>query len=145
MRGTDEEDEEIAELLENKKVILVVNKTDLAEKKEISFGNRCFETIEISAKRGDGISELLKKTEEMFDLGVLSKSDAPIITKAAHKQALCRAKEFIDSAKASLGVMPDDFISIDLRSAAEALGEITGIEVSEEVVDRIFSKFCLGK
>jgi len=144
-RGVEAEDEEIAELLEGKKVILVINKTDLAQKKEISFENRCFETIELSAKTGDGIQKLLKKVEEMFDLGEISKSDTPIITKAAHKQALCRAKEYIDSAKASLGVMPDDFISIDLRSAAEALGEITGIAVSEEVVDRIFSKFCLGK
>ena len=145
MRGVEAEDEEIAELLENKKVILVINKTDLVGKKEISFEGRCFETIEISAKTGDGIAELLKKIEEMFDLGEISKSDAPIITKTAHKQALIRAKEFIDSANNALGVMPDDFISIDLRSAAEALGEITGIAVSEEVVDRIFSKFCLGK
>lgn len=143
-RGKSAEDEEIAELLEGKKVILVINKTDAEDKKEISF-DRNFESVEISAKTGEGISELLKKIEDMFDLGEIAKSDTPIITKTAHKQALCRAKEFIDSAKSALGVMPDDFISIDLRSAAESLGEITGIAVSEEVVDRIFSKFCLGK
>lgn len=144
-RGIETEDEEIAELLYGKKVILVINKTDSNERKEISFKNKNFDTVEISAKTGNGISELLKKIEDMFELGEISKSDIPIITKASHKQALVRAKEYIDSAKEALGVMPDDFISIDLRSAVESLGEITGIAVSEEVVDRIFSKFCLGK
>lgn len=143
--GLTEEDEEIAALLEDKKVILVVNKTDVDDRKNISFEDRSFESVEISAKTGEGISELLKKIEDMFELGEITKSDAPIITKAAHKQALERAKEFIDSAKAALGVLPDDLISIDLRSAVQSLGEITGIAVSEEVVDRIFSKFCLGK
>lgn len=143
--GVTEEDESLASLLENKKTILVINKTDADEKKEIAFSGKNFETVYISAKTGEGVAELLEKIEEMFMLGEIEKSDFPIITKASHKQSLVRAKEFIDSAKSALGVMPDDMISIDLRSAAESLGEITGIEVSEDVVDRIFSKFCLGK
>ncbi len=142
--GITEQDEEIKNMLGGKKVILVVNKTDSGDKKEIEFA-RSFETVYISAKTGDGVSKLLEKIEEMFDVGEISKSDMPIITKAAQKESLVRAKEFIDSAKSNLGVMPDDFISIDLRAAAQALGELTGIAVSEDVVDRIFSKFCLGK
>jgi len=144
-KGIADEDKEIAELLDGKKVILVVNKIDSAEDKNINFENKNFERTEISAKTGEGIKELLQKIEDMFEIGEIEKSDTPIITKASHKQALIRAKEFIDSANEALGVMPDDFISIDLRSAVENLGEITGIAVSEEVVDRIFSKFCLGK
>lgn len=143
--GLDSEDEEIASLLEGKKAILVINKIDAEDKKEISFKDKFSYSCEISAKTGEGVTELLKMIEELFDIGEIEKSDEPIISKASHKQALIRAKEFIDSAVSSLGVMPDDFISIDLRGAAEALGEITGIAVSEEVVDRIFSKFCLGK
>lgn len=143
--GVTEEDEILLKLLDGKKVILVINKTDIADKKEISFHGKSFEAVHISAKTGEGVSELLEKIEKMFHLGEIEKSDFPILTKAAHKQALCRAKGFIDSAKAALGVMPDDMISIDLRASVQALGEITGIEVSEDVVDRIFSKFCLGK
>ena len=143
--GITDEDIVLADLVENKKTILVINKTDEGGNKEISFSGKNFERVYISAKTGDGIAELLEKIEDMFMLGEISKSDFPIITKATHKQSLIRAKEFIDSAKMALGVMPDDMISIDLRSACEALGEITGISVSQEVVDKIFSKFCLGK
>ena len=143
--GVTEEDKILAGLLENKKTILVINKTDEGENKDICFEGKNFETVHISAKTGDGIAQLLEKIEDMFMLGKITKDDFPVITKTTHKQSLLRAKEFIDSAKSALGVMPDDMISIDLRNAAQSLGEITGIEVSEDVVDKIFSKFCLGK
>ena len=142
--GITKEDEEIEKLLDNKKVILVVNKTDKENAKDINFA-KDYKTVKISAKTGKGVTELLEEIEELFEVGKISKSDMPIITKASQKEALIRAKEYIDIAKQNLGIMPDDLISIDLRSALSALGQLTGIEVSENIVNRIFSKFCLGK
>lgn len=144
--GIDDEDKQILKLLEGKKTLLVINKTDINDFTDISGLDTSLDPVPISAKTGDGIKELIRRIEEMFEIGQIMKNDKPVITNMNHKQALKNAKEFIlSAAEVAGGAYPSDFISIDLRNAASSLGEITGKSVSEEVVNRIFSKFCLGK
>ena len=73
-------------------------------------------------------------------------SDAPLVANPRHKEALLLAREHVDNARTALReCLPDDFITIDLNAALSALGEITGETVTEELLDTIFGRFCIGK
>lgn len=132
----DYEKELISRFDKNKKILLVINKSDL--KKDDREG------IHISAKQGAGLDELKDKIVETFiDKNI--DSGAEIITSERHAQAIAKAIDSIRNAYYNLQNLPTECILIDLRDAYTALGEITGTTASEEIVDRIFSKFCLGK
>ena len=144
----DENDEEIMSMLGGKKAIILYNKTDLTpviplEELREKTGHP---VIPISAKEETGITELEDKVKEMFFGGELSFNDEVYITNARHKAALEEADKSLDLVRNSIDMgMPEDFFSIDLMNAYENLGKILGESVGEDLVNEIFSKFCMGK
>ncbi len=144
----DENDEEIMSMLGGKKAIILYNKTDLTpviplEELREKTGHP---VIPISAKEETGITELEDKVKEMFFGGELSFNDEVYITNARHKAALEEADKSLDLVRNSIEMgMPEDFFSIDLMNAYENLGKILGESVGEDLVNEIFSKFCMGK
>lgn len=144
----DENDQEILKLLEDKKAIVLLNKSDLEpmvtrERLSQKTGKPI---ISISAKEEKGVEELEKQIKEMFFQGELSFNDEVYITNARHKKALEEAWKSLEMVENSISMgMPEDFFSIDLMNAYEALGSITGEAVGEDLVNEIFSKFCTGK
>ena len=146
----DENDDEILKMLkeENKKAIVLLNKSDLrAIVTEDELNKQCpFTIIPISAKEETGIKELEKQIKEMFFKGEVSFNDEVYITNIRHKEALLAADESLTMVEKSIADdMPEDFYSIDLMNAYQALGKITGEAVEEDLVNEIFSKFCTGK
>ena len=102
--------------------------------------------IPISARMEQGVDRLEEKIREMFFQGDISFNDEVYITNVRHKNALEDAYASLTMVENSIAMeMPEDFFSIDLMSAYEALGSITGESVGEDLVNEIFSKFCTGK
>ncbi|MBS6194474.1 MAG: tRNA uridine-5-carboxymethylaminomethyl(34) synthesis GTPase MnmE [Clostridiales bacterium] len=144
----DENDEEILELLKDKKAIVLLNKSDLQPvvTKEMLAGKTEKPIIPISAKEEQGVEALEKQIKEMFFQGELSFNDEVYITNVRHKKALEDAYRSLSMVEESIAMdMPEDFFSIDLMNGYEALGSITGESVGEDLVNEIFSKFCTGK
>lgn len=147
----DESDEEILDLIRGKKCIVLLNKTDLVpvvEEEELRKKLRDAEisVIRTSTRDNTGIEEFENTIKEMFFSGALSMNEEVIITNMRHKQALEEARDSLLMVKKSLeDEMPEDFYSIDLMSAYASLGYIIGEEVGEDLVNEIFSKFCMGK
>lgn len=144
----DENDQEILKLLEDKKAIVLLNKSDLEPvvTREMLSQKTGKPIISISAKEEKGVEELEKQIKEMFFQGELSFNDEVYITNARHKKALEDAWKSLEMVENSISMgMPEDFFSIDLMNAYEALGSITGEAVGEDLVNEIFSKFCTGK
>ena len=141
-------DMNIIEMLEQRNVIILLNKSDLPKRtteKEIRnyFSNKI---ISVSAKDRTGIEELEETVKEMFFQGELKFNDEVFITNIRHKNALLCAKNSLEMVMQSiLDKMPEDFYSIDLMSAYEELGGIIGESVDDDLVHEIFSKFCIGK
>ena len=150
----DENDYEIMKFIQGKKSILLLNKSDLEKrvtKEEIKEIGREYEienipVIEISAKEEKGIDRLEEIVKEMFYHGEISFNNEIYITNIRHKTALEDAKDSLIKVIESIdNGMPEDFYSIDLMDAYETLGSITGEMVGEDLVNEIFSKFCMGK
>ena len=149
----DENDKEIFKLIKEKKSIILLNKTDLdmiVTRKEIEevYNKVCKEAeiIEISAKNHLGIRRLEDTLKEMFFAGNLAFNDEIYITNIRHKTALQDAYGALMKVNDSIEMgMPEDFYSIDLMDAYESLGSITGETIGEDLVNEIFSKFCMGK
>lgn len=147
----DESDEEILDLIRGKKCIVLLNKTDLVpvvEEEELRKKLRDAEisVIRTSTRDNTGIEKFENTIKEMFFSGALSMNEEVIITNMRHKQALEEARDSLLMVKKSLeDEMPEDFYSIDLMSAYASLGYIIGEEVGEDLVNEIFSKFCMGK
>lgn len=146
-RELDDEDKEIMDYIRDKKYIVLLNKSDLKNKvvKEDLIGLDLKYIIESSAKIGKGLDELKDSIKELFFKGEVKNQDI-IITNARHKEALIRAKESLSSALDTLNnTLAIDLSSIDIRNAWSKLGEITGDTLEEDIIDKIFSEFCLGK
>ena len=144
--GIDENDIEIIESLKDKKCVALINKCDKAKLKDESILKENFERIiHFSAKTSEGLDKLEQAIKEMFEIGEIE-NNSDIITNARHKDALIKAEAALSSAIASaqMGISADTLF-IDIEDAISALGEIVGLTVSEEVVDRIFHSFCVGK
>lgn len=144
----DENDEEIIQLVKEKKAVVILNKTDLDQ---VVFEQELREktgqpVVPISAKEEQGIDDLEQQIKDMFFDGELSFNDEIYITNLRHKTALEEAKKSLELVEDSIEMqMPEDFYSIDLMNAYEALGSIIGEAVGEDLVNEIFSKFCTGK
>lgn len=144
----DENDREIIEFIRGRKSIVLLNKSDLdlvvdKEMLEDLSGNQAFF---ISAKEEKGIEALEREIKRMFYHGELAFNDQVYITNVRHKEALERALYSIKMVKESVeSGMPEDFYSIDLMDAYKQLGFILGEEVEEDLVNEIFSRFCMGK
>ena len=144
----DENDQEIMELLKGRKSITIYNKTDLTPVVDVEFlkEKTASPVIPISAVEETGISQLEDEIRRMFFQGELSFNDEVYITNARHKAALEEALESLKLVKNSIELgMAEDFFSIDLMNAYESLGRIVGESVGEDLVNEIFSKFCVGK
>ena len=147
----DESDEEILDLLKDKKCIILLNKTDLEpvvteEMLREKIGDPRVCMIRTSTKDNTGIEAFENTIKDMFFGGMLSFNEEVVITSMRHKQALEEARDSLLMVKKSLeDEMPEDFYSIDLMSAYASLGLIIGEEVGEDLVNEIFSKFCMGK
>ena len=144
----DENDEEIMELIRDRKAIVLLNKMDLdlVTTEEMIRERLDKPVIPISAKEEQGIDRLEQTIKDMFYDGNLSFNDQIYITNMRQKAALSEALESLKQVMTSIqNQMPEDFFSIDLMNAYEELGSITGESVGEDLVNEIFSKFCMGK
>ena len=162
----DDNDRDILEMIHKKKSLILLNKSDLDQiitkedvvnelelaknskssiKSELNYAKKSA-IIEISAKEQKGIDRLEEKIKEMFFEGEISFNDEIYITNVRHKVALISAYESLSKVNESIEMnMPEDFYSIDLMDAYESLGNITGETIGEDLVNEIFSKFCMGK
>jgi tRNA modification GTPase len=139
------EDKKILKKVDFKKTILVINKIDLKESltEREEFPIR---SVRLSSLTGQGITRLEELIEELITSGKAELSETVIVSRARHEDAIRRARKYMEELLAGFYVeTPLDLLSIDLRSAWEALGEITGSTVTEDLLDRIFSDFCIGK
>ncbi len=146
----DENDYEILELIQDKKCIVLLNKTDLESKvSEEDLRKKMKEdtvVIRTSTRENTGIDEFENTIKEMFFSGEVTANEEVIITNMRHKECLIDAYESLKQVKRSLlDDMPEDFYSIDLMSAYSSLGFIIGEEIGEDLMNEIFSKFCMGK
>lgn len=147
-RPMDENDQQIIDLIKDRKAIVLMNKNDL--KLEISEEELRKRTnlpvISISAKEETGIDQLEQAIETMFYGGELDFNDEVMITNVRHKAALVDALSSLKMVEQSIyDGMPEDFLTIDLMDAYVQLGKIIGESVEDDLVNEIFSKFCMGK
>lgn len=156
----DQNDRDIFKMISEKKAVILLNKTDLDTvvtkddvKNELKLAKNnndssteTIEIVDISAKNRDGIDELKNKLKNMFFEGNLAFNNEIYITNVRHKAALNDAYDSLCKVNESIELgMPEDFYSIDLMDAYESLGNITGETIGEDLINEIFSKFCMGK
>lgn len=144
----DENDEEIISFLKGQNVIVLLNKSDLpsAVNSEMIQEKLSKPVISVSAREETGIEEFADLLEKMFLEGRVSFNDEVYLTNARQKNAMEEAKRSFERVKESVEAgMPEDFFSIDLMAAYDSLGQILGESVGEDLVNEIFSKFCMGK
>jgi tRNA modification GTPase len=146
-RALDVEDLDIINYIKDRKYVVILNKSDLPSKlnrEELKDLNSQF-IIEVSARTGEGLDKLKSAIKQLFFKGEVASKDA-MITNARHKQALFRAREgCIAAIEALKNTSAIDLASIDARNAWASLGEITGDTLEEDIIDKIFSEFCIGK
>lgn len=152
----DESDKDIIPILKDKKVIILMNKADLEckfseqEMKEFVHSvlpeKNDLHVLSISAKERKGIGQFEQTVKDMFFGGEIKVNNQVLITNIRHKTALCEAYDSLQLVEKSiLDEMPEDFFSIDLMNAYASLGRIIGEEVDDDLVNEIFTKFCMGK
>ncbi len=145
----DEDDRKIIELIRDKKAIILLNKVDVLKnnnkmEEEIKKLNK--PVIKISAKEEMGLENLYDEIKKMFELNEISSNNEILITNERHKNQIIKAKQnILDAIETVRNNTPVDIISIYINQAMEDLGEITGVNVSENIINEIFAKFCLGK
>ena len=148
-KDLDKQDEEILEIAKNKKSIIILNKIDLnsvidEEDKRLKDTNS--KIIKISALNNIGIEGLQKEIIKLFNLNEINLDNEVVITNIRHKNLISKAIENVKKAKETTNdKMPLDIIAIFIKNILEDLGEITGEIVTDDIIDEIFSKFCLGK
>lgn len=143
-----DDDMEIISMIQEKNVIVLLNKSDLTPViTEGDIKDYLPKTaLSVSAKQKDGIEEIGRTIEEMFFHGKIRMNDEVYITNERHKAALFEAKKSLLLVRQSIeDEMPEDFYSVDLMNAYEVLGKIIGKAVEDDLVNEIFSKFCMGK
>lgn len=144
-----EEDEKIIDIIKNRNSIIILNKVDII-KNNVEIEKRLSKIekpiIKISAKNNEGIDLLYVQIEKMFNLANIDVNDEIVITNERHKGQIVKArKEIEEGIKAMKNNLPIDICSIHIKQALEELGEITGKNVSEDIINEIFKNFCLGK
>ena len=145
----EEDDYLILDLIKDKEAIILLNKVDikqndLEKNEKIKKINK--KVLKISAKTGENIEELYKSISEMYQLNNIEIDDGEIITNIRHKQQIDEAIKSINEVENTINNhMPIDIIEIYLKQVLSDLGKITGDDISEDIINEIFSKFCLGK
>ena len=144
-----DEDLEILELIKNKKSIILLNKSDLNAKineNDSRFTEITDNIIKISALNKTGIDLLYEKISNMFNLNEINLDNDILITNIRHKNIISKSLDNVKKSKEALEMnLPIDIITIYIKNILEDLGEITGEVVTEDIINEIFSKFCLGK
>ena len=142
------EDIEILNIVNPKKTIIILNKIDLEQKIDentpeiVKFNN----IIKISALKKEGIDKLYEKINDLFNFNQINVDNDIVITNERHKIQIQKAIQNLNKAIKSLSInMPIDIVAIGLKDVLSDLGEITGEEASEEIINEIFARFCLGK
>lgn len=148
-RAFDKQDEEVLDLIKNKNTIVLINKVDLNKnlvKNNSKIRKMKKDIIEFSTVNEKGLDELYKKIENMFQLNEIYCDNSEVITNNRQKQHILLAIDSINKAKNSIeNNMPIDITAICLKNILEELSEITGENASEDIINEIFKKFCLGK
>ncbi len=144
------EDERIFKLLEKKRVMVVVNKSDLPpklEKKELEAVFPTAGVAEISARTGEGVERLRGKLyEATVKGGLVGLGEQTMVIDIRHRHALEEAREAVEKAKEGVGQGGSpEIVALEVRCALDKVGEVVGEAVSEDILDRIFSRFCVGK
>ena len=145
----DEEDKKIIGLIKNKKAIILLNKIDIEDKKmdedeNIAVLNK--KTIKISTKTKENVEKLYNAISEMFENSEIENGEGAIVTNVRHKNQIILAIDNVNKAIETIETkMPIDIIAIYVKQILEELSKITGDNVSEDIINEIFSKFCLGK
>ncbi len=145
----EEEDKRILEMIENKKAIILLNKID---EKDIHLENTDEmqqihkPIIKISAKTQEGLEQLYEQILSLFQLNEIELDSGDVITNIRHKNQIRKAIDDLENAKQAIKEnMPVDIIAVAIKQSLEDLSSITGENVSEDIIQEIFSKFCLGK
>ncbi len=148
-KDLDDEDLEILEIAKNKKSIIILNKMDLATKineqnEKIKQTNAPI--IKISALKKEGIEKLEEEITKLFNLNEINLDNEIVITNARHKNLISKAIENVKKTKETMkNEMPLDIVAIFIKDILEDLANITGEIVTDDIIDEIFAKFCLGK
>lgn len=143
----DKNDMEIYNLVKEKNLIILANKSeDYIDNSIKDFCTDKENVIYFSVKEEKGMDELKDKISQMFNMGNLDTDKSETITNVRHKDSLYKALTSVNSAIDAINnLMPIDMTFVDVENAISSLGEITGMSVGEEIVDRIFHSFCVGK
>ena len=145
----DDEDKEILKIIKNKKSIILLNKKDIGDR-NLENSNELKDVkdsiIKISAKTGDGVEDIYNKIAELFKTNEIKMNDGIIITNIRHKNQIDKAIKSVQEAiNSNDSGLPIDMVSIPIKQVLIDLSAITGEDVSEDIINEIFSKFCLGK
>ena len=136
-------------MIKDKKAIIVLNKIDLIQDNinvDSRISNLNKKIIKISALNKDGVEKISETIVEMFKINEINLDDGIIVTNTRHKNLINKAINSTENAQISLeNKMPMDIVAIEIKNVLEDLGEITGEDVSENIINEIFAKFCLGK
>ena len=139
-------DRELISRLRDKRYIVLINKSDLAQKLDTAELGALQNVLYISAKSGQGLDEIRETIREMFFKNEIDFNNQLYITNARHKAALVRAAESLGRVRESIGAgVGEDFYTIDMMAAYESLGEIIGETLEDDLADKIFKDFCMGK
>lgn len=147
--GWTESDQEIYQQVQHRPLILIINKIDLIETASmtaLAYPNEIDQIVTTAASKNQGIDNLEQAILETVQKGKVQVADMDLAINQRQAAALTQAKISLEQVQLTIAEqLPLDFWTIDLRGAINALGEITGEQVTESVLDRIFSKFCIGK
>jgi tRNA modification GTPase len=148
-RDLTERDEEVFRTLEGKKVVIAANKADLEQAFEISYASSKFdgrEILKISALKKEGLEKIEDAVaKELFD-GDPAEPEGVMVTNMRHKDNLVKAAGCLERAAAITGEgYNPELLASDLKEAVDSLGSITGETVEDDILDKIFSQFCIGK
>lgn len=139
-------DKELIRRLHDRKYIILINKSDLEPKIDMSELNELCNVLLISAKSGQGLDDIRNTVREMFFKNEIDFNNQLYITNARHRAALVRAAESLGRVRESIGAgVGEDFFTIDMMAAYESLGEIIGETLEDDLADKIFREFCMGK
>ncbi len=148
--GIVQEDRKVFEMINDKRVLILINKIDIAanlinvDELKKYFNDNVI--LEISAQQEIGLDQLEQKIVDLVLAGKLTATENILVSNSRHKSALEKAYMHLKEAqRGMMAYIPADLVSIDLKSSWEFLGDITGNNVSEDLIDRIFADFCIGK
>ncbi|ACK69031.1 tRNA modification GTPase TrmE [Gloeothece citriformis PCC 7424] len=140
------EDEEIYQQVKHRPLILIINKTDLASADTINYPWEITQIVTTVAAKSEGIEDLEQMILNSVQAGKLTGANLEFAINQRQAAALTRTSVALEQVQDTIkNQLPLDFWTIDLRSAIQALGEVTGEEVTESILNRVFSRFCIGK